>query len=107
MLLFGTVLAFLSSCIGSGTKTGSDVVPEQDKVELNSPSRYEMIDEIKSETPGKAQLLEYALYTDSVYTEEALKDALMDIYRRNSNKDVLLILVMGLFCPAVICGQNF
>lgn len=47
-----------------------------------------MIDEIKSETPGKAQLLEYALYTDSVYTEEALKDALMDLYRRNCNKDV-------------------
>ena len=88
MLLFGTVLAFLSSCIGSGTKTGSDVVPEQDKVELNSLSRFEMIDEIKSETPGKAELLEYALYTDSVYTEEALKDALMDLYSRNCNKDV-------------------
>ena len=47
-----------------------------------------MIDEMKSETSGKAQLLEYAVYTDSVYTEEALKDALIDIYSRNCNKDV-------------------
>lgn len=88
MLLFGAVIAFLSSCAGTGNKTASEVVPEQDKVGLDSPLRFEMIDEIKSETPGKAQLLEYAVCTDSVYTEEALRDALMDIYSRNRNKDV-------------------
>lgn len=32
--------------------------------------KYEIIEKIKSETTGKAQLLEYAIYKDSVFRKE-------------------------------------
>jgi len=47
-----------------------------------------MIDEVQSETPGKAQLLEYAAYTDSIYSEDALRSVVMDIYDRAKDKNV-------------------
>ncbi|WP_316756171.1 hypothetical protein [Pedobacter aquatilis] len=49
---------------------------------------FEIISEVKSETIGKAQLIEYAFYKDTIYTKQALKDALMQIYNNNHDKDV-------------------
>lgn len=64
---------------------------EQNQItsEITAPLKsYVIISEEKSETPGKAQLLEYAVYLDSVYTETALKEVVMDIYNQNKNKKV-------------------
>lgn len=50
--------------------------------------KYEVINEQKLETSYKAQLTEYAIYKDTIYTKEALEDAVLEIYNLNSNKDV-------------------
>ncbi|CAH0185976.1 MULTISPECIES: hypothetical protein [unclassified Pedobacter] len=50
--------------------------------------KYEVINEQKLETSYKAQLIEYAIYKDTIYTKEALEDAVLEIYNLNSIKDV-------------------
>ncbi|RZK43678.1 MAG: hypothetical protein EOO90_01935 [Pedobacter sp.] len=53
-----------------------------------TPQNFKIIDEVKSETTGKAQLLEYAVYTDTIYTKAALEKIVMDIYNDNKDKHV-------------------
>lgn len=90
-VLFLLVMASLmAGCTGQATKEDKAVEAEKGYTVQTHSASFEMIDEVKSETPGKAQLLEYALYTNSVYTDEALKSTLMAIYNRNKNKDVFL-----------------
>jgi|GEM_PF-1394394 len=50
--------------------------------------KYEIINEESYETSNKAQLTEYVIYKDTVYTESALKNVLLSIYERNKNKDI-------------------
>ena len=89
-LILVAAISFLLNCKGSAEKTENRGAPEPDKFDLSGSQHYEMIEEVMSETLGKAQLLEYAVYMDSVYTDDALKNTLMDIYSRNRNKDVFL-----------------
>ncbi|SES06512.1 hypothetical protein [Pedobacter rhizosphaerae] len=55
---------------------------------IKATIKYEVINEQKLETNYKAQLIEYAIYKDTIYTKEALEDAVLEIYNLNSNKDV-------------------
>lgn len=50
--------------------------------------QYQIVAETKYETSYKAQLIEYAFYKDTIYTKEALRDVVMEIYNLNKNKDV-------------------
>jgi len=50
--------------------------------------KYEIINEESYETSNKAQLVEYVIYKDTVYTENALKSVLLNIYERDKNKDI-------------------
>lgn len=86
--IFFLVVFSSINCTGPAKKMESQAALEPNKVEVSTLEHFEMIDELKSETPGKAQLLEYAVYTDTLYTEEALNSTLMDIYNRNRSKDV-------------------
>ncbi|WP_316848938.1 hypothetical protein [Pedobacter agri] len=78
------LLIFLSWGCSDSSKSNQ----EEQSVTESASSNYEIITEVQSETPGKAQLLEYAVYTDTLYSEVALKTAVMDIYDRCKNKDV-------------------
>lgn len=49
---------------------------------------YEVLSESKLETSYKAQLIEYAICKDTIYTEETLSIILSDIYKRNKDKNV-------------------
>lgn len=49
---------------------------------------YRIISEEKVETNNKAQLIEYAVYLDSTYSQEELKIVLLDIYDDYKDKDV-------------------
>lgn len=51
-------------------------------------SNYEVVSEEKMETSYKAQLVEYAWYKDSIYTEEALRNTILEIYDLNKGKNV-------------------
>lgn len=77
-----SVLAsFLLGCTNS--KSGNSSV-----LKFETEHKYEIISEVKKETGNKAQLLEYAVYKDTIYTEGALKIVIMDIYNLNKNKKV-------------------
>ena len=56
--------------------------------ELVVDSSFEILSEKKSETSSKAQLIEYAWYKDSIYTEDVLRATIMEIYELNRNKSV-------------------
>jgi hypothetical protein len=73
------VLAMISCQTSNGDKGVSEST-----VELNN---YEIIEELPSETFNKAQILYYAHYTDSVYSEKALSKVLVDIYGKAKHKD--------------------
>ena len=53
-----------------------------------SLKNYEIINEEESETSNKAQLIEYVVYNDTVYTESVLEEVLLDVYRNNKDKDL-------------------
>lgn len=54
----------------------------------NRSHYYEVISEEKMETSYKAQLIEYVWYKDTVYTEDALRNAILEIYNINKDKNV-------------------
>jgi hypothetical protein len=88
LLIFGLLISLGLSCTNPKIKENNTDETKQRLDRKVLPVHFEMINEVKTETPGKAQLVEYAVYTDSVYTEEALKNTVMDIYNRNKDKDV-------------------
>ncbi|MFW0715013.1 hypothetical protein [Pedobacter sp. N23S346] len=89
-LILVIILSFIYGCKESQPKNESSQEIVEHSTVKTEPAHFEIINEVKSETSGKAQLLEYAVYTDSVYTEEALKNTVKDIYNSNCNKDVFL-----------------
>ncbi|WP_310556720.1 hypothetical protein [Flavobacterium sp.] len=51
-------------------------------------TKYEVLKEEKKETSGKALLIEYVVYNDTVYKEETLKNIVLEVYEKNKNKDL-------------------
>lgn len=49
---------------------------------------YRILSEVPTETTGKAQVVYHAYYEDSVYTEDALENILLDIYEQAKDKDL-------------------
>ncbi|MET4080863.1 hypothetical protein ABIB40_000807 [Pedobacter sp. UYP30] len=76
-------LAVLASFLIGCTNTKSD---NSSVLKFETIRNYEMISEVKSETSNKAQLIEYAVYKDTIYTKDALRIAIMDIYNINKDK---------------------
>lgn len=58
--------------------------PDKQESKLN----FEIVNEEKYETSNKAQLVEYVVYKDTTYTQDALKKVLIDVYDKNKNKDL-------------------
>lgn len=77
---FVLLAVFITGC--SDNKSENQVSKE-----TAANNSYEIISESKSETIGKAQLVEYALYKDTIYNHQALKEAMMQIYNNNQEKD--------------------
>ncbi|ELY2010341.1 hypothetical protein SL057_001385 [Flavobacterium psychrophilum] len=50
--------------------------------------KYEILREEHLETSNKAQLIEYAIYKDTIYNEETLKSVVLKIYDEHKNKDL-------------------
>ncbi|WP_316828567.1 MULTISPECIES: hypothetical protein [Pedobacter] len=73
LLIFVLLISFGLSCTNPKPEENNTEETEQRSEAKALPVHFEMINEVKTETPGKEQLDEYAVYTDSVYTEEALK----------------------------------
>lgn len=89
-VLFSILIA-VNGCTNSSKLTNQETNRSINSDTSNfsqSNFQYEVLNEEKSETSGKAQLLEYAFYKDTVYTEDALRDVLMKIYNLNKNKNV-------------------
>lgn len=61
---------------------------EHPKMSILQGSNYIVVEEVKSETTNKAQLIEYAVYKDTMYTKEALESAVKEIYNLNRAKNV-------------------
>lgn len=77
--LIGLAFILLISCVNNETK----------KQNTDSDSlKYEIINDEIYETSNKAQLIEYVVYKDTIYTEEAFEKILLDIYQRNKDKDL-------------------
>lgn len=88
-LFIYVLLIFL--CIGCTNSNLQEESKEQIKKTVEQSQKknnFEIIDEVKSETVGKAQLIEYAIYTDTIYTTAALESTLMDIYNEHKDKRV-------------------
>lgn len=81
LITLASIASILLGC--SNSKSNADAATE-----ANTKSVFEIISEVKSETIGKAQLIEYAFYKDTIYTQQALKDVLIQIYNNNQDKDV-------------------
>lgn len=88
--LFVYVLLFSLGigCINSNLQEESKEQTKKNVVHKPKKYNFEIIEDIKSETTGKAQLLEYAIYTDTIYTRAALESAVMDIYYQNKDRRV-------------------
>jgi hypothetical protein len=54
----------------------------------NLSDKYVIVKEENYETSNKAQLIEYVVYKDTVYTESALKNVADEIYKLNKDKDL-------------------
>jgi hypothetical protein len=54
----------------------------------SSMTNYEIVNEEKTETSTKAQLIEYVVYKDTIYTEDLLKKVLLDVYDKNKDKNL-------------------
>lgn len=54
----------------------------------NISKKYDVIKEENYETSNKAQIIDYVVYYDTIYTENALKDVLLDVYKDNKDKDL-------------------
>lgn len=87
-ILLPLFIALLISCSGADSKEKSKTIAENAVADKLRTNNFEMIDEVKSETSGKAQLLEYAVYKDTIYTKGALKDVVMNVYHLNRDKQV-------------------
>ena len=72
--LIVTLFILLASCANDGKN--------------NTSKKYEIVNEENYETSNKAQLIEYAVYNDTIYTENALKNVLLDVYKDNKDKDL-------------------
>ena len=51
-------------------------------------TNYEIIKEEKNETSGKAELIEYVVYNDTIYNEDVLKNIVLEVYEKNKDKDL-------------------
>jgi hypothetical protein len=69
------------SCSSPETQTG-------EKTNSSVSNNYEILSEDKYETSGKAQLLEYAVYKDSIYTKDALEKIVIKIYDLSRDKNI-------------------
>lgn len=84
-----STIVFLTTIILGCANPKNENVAEQSKTENSEMlSNYSIVDEIKSETSSKAQLIEYAVYEDTVYTKEALENTVTQIYELNKNKNI-------------------
>ena len=54
----------------------------------SSTLNYEIFNEEKTETSNKAQLLEYVVYKDTIYSEDLFKKVLLDVYDKNKDKNL-------------------
>src|SRR5690625_2392245 len=55
--------------------------------DINVPN-YKVINEVKTETFNKSQLVEYVVYKNDNYEKDSLKAVLLDVYKNNKDKDV-------------------
>ncbi|ACU63085.1 hypothetical protein [Chitinophaga pinensis] len=62
--------------------------PTDEKTKSPTSNNYDILSEEKYETSGKAQLLEYAVYKDSIYTKVALEKIVLEIYNLNRDKNI-------------------
>lgn len=69
------------SCSSPETQTS-------ERTKSSVSNQYEILNEEKYETSGKAQLLEYAVYKDSIYTKGALEKIVIEIYDLNRDKNI-------------------
>lgn len=88
IIIFSLLVSLSVGCTNSDPKEKSETQVELIIAKKPLKGNFEIIDEIKSESSGKAQLLEYAIYNDTIYTQYALKNAIMDIYNLNRGKQV-------------------
>lgn len=86
-----TALITITSCT-SPSKPTTQETGQSTKSDISNIGRsnlqYEVLNEEKSETIGKAQLIEYAIYKDTIYTKDALRNIVVEIYNLNKNKNV-------------------
>lgn len=54
----------------------------------SSVPKYEIVNEEKTETSNKAQLIEYVVYKDTVYTQALLEKVLLDVYDKNKDRNL-------------------
>jgi hypothetical protein len=88
--VFLPVLLIFTSCNNSKKQDeGDSVLSSAKNVTTTAPSNnYEIVSEEKSEMSYKAQLIEYVLYKDTVYTEDALRNTILEIYNLTKGKAV-------------------
>ena len=88
--VFLPVLLIFTSCNNSKKQNeGDSVLSSAKNVTTTAPrNNYEIVSEEKLEMSYKAQLIEYVLYKDTVYTEDALRNTILEIYNLNKGKDV-------------------
>jgi hypothetical protein len=87
---FLSVLLIFTSCNNSKKQNEGDSLLSSAKTVTTTAPRnnYEIVSEEKSEMSYKAQLIEYVLYKDTVYTEDVLRNTVLEIYNLNKSKDV-------------------
>jgi hypothetical protein len=84
------VLGIIVGCTNPTKKVDETTGLPSNNIETSSnrSHSYKVISEEKMETSYKAQLIEYVWYKDTVYTEDALRNTILEIYNNNKDKNV-------------------